>query len=252
MMILVLCDTHCYYETINEQIEYAEDILGHTVSSIIHLGDFGIYRSHLSDFFVKQAKRFKRPLYFIDGNHEDFAALPRLVEKYEGFFTYLPRGTIHTIDGYRFLALGGAAYMDSMITERGAVITNQQIDACLRNHAGDVDIILTHDCPVGIGVPNTPGMDHFGTTGFPRSDELVAYFKPKLWLFGHHHKWFFNRDLHTSYYGLCGAWKGFGLLDADYRFNIEKHKIEWKKTPLIEKFLAKLKIIRPDSVSIKS
>lgn len=246
-MILVLCDTHCYYDTINAQVAYAEHTLGHSVSSILHLGDFGVYRSHLNDFFIKQAKHFKRPFYFIDGNHEDFDALPWLVKKYEGYFTYLPRGTVHTIDGYRFLALGGAAYMDSMITEHGAVITNQQINTCLGFPAAGVDIILTHDCPVGIGVPNTPGMDHFGETGFPRSDELAAHFKPKLWLFGHHHKWFSYQDQYTSYYGLCGAWKGFGLLAPDYQFTIVKHQLEWQKTPFIEKLLIKLKIIRPDT-----
>jgi len=246
-MIMIICDTHCYYDIINRQVEYAETTLGCAVSSIIHLGDFGVFRSHLNDFFIKRKKRFMRPFYFIDGNHEDFDALPWLVKKYADFVTYLPRSSVHTIDGYRFLALGGAAYMDSMITERGAVITDQQIDACLSVPPGDVDIILTHDCPVGIGVPNTPGMGHFGVPGFPRSDELVHHFKPRLWLFGHHHKWYLYNNDHTSFYGLCGAWKGFGLLDKDYTFSIEKHKIDWEKTSLLEKLLVKLKIIRPDS-----
>jgi predicted phosphodiesterase len=245
-MIFVTCDTHCYYETINAQVDYAESVLGHAISCIIHLGDFGLYRSHLHEYFIKRGQRFRRPLYLIDGNHEDFDALPALVKKYEGFFTYLPRGTVHTIEGYRFLALGGAAYMDSMITERGAVITDRHINDCLSVAPDAVDIILTHDCPVGIGVPNTPGFGHFGQPGFPRSDELAAHFRPRLWLFGHHHKWFDGRDDHTAYYGLCGTWKGFGLLGEEYRFEIVKNKIPWQKTPLIEKLLVKLKIIRPD------
>jgi len=245
-MIMVTCDTHCYYETINQQVEYIEGTLGREVACIIHLGDFGIFRSHLHDFFVKQRKRFKRPLYFIDGNHEDFESLPWLAHKYADFFTYMPRSTVHAIGGYRFLALGGAAYMDSMITERGAVITDKQIDDCLAIPQSKVDIILTHDCPMGIGVPNTPGMDHFGATGFPRSQELAAHFKPRLWLFGHHHKWFSHLDGSTAYYGLCGSWKGFGLLDADYKFTMVKNTLEWQKTPFFEKLLVKLRIIRPD------
>jgi predicted phosphodiesterase len=246
-MILVICDTHCYFDTVNQQIEYAESAAGRDVACVIHLGDFGIYRSHLHDFFIKKKKRFRRPLYFIDGNHEDFDALPWLVKKYEEFFTYLPRGTVHTMAGYRFLALGGTAYMDSMITQKGAVITDQQINECLEIPGDAVDIILTHDCPADIGMPNTPGLEHFGDTGFPRSGELAAHFKPKLWLFGHHHKWHSYQDGRTAYYGLCGAWKGFGMLDDHYRFTIMKHAIEWEKTPLLEKFLIKLKIIRPDA-----
>jgi len=246
-MILVICDTHCYFDTVNQQIDYAENTAGCDVTCVIHLGDFGIYRSHLNDFFIKKKRRFRRPLYVIDGNHEDFDALPWLVKKYEDFFTYLPRGTVHTLAGYRFLALGGAAYMDSMITQHGAVITDQQINECLKIPGDAVDIILTHDCPSGIGVPNTPGFEHFGDTGFPRSGELAAHFKPKLWLFGHHHKWYAHKDGHTSYYGLCGAWKGFGMLDDRYRFTIMQHALEWEKTPLLERILIKLRIIRPDA-----
>ena len=245
-MILVTCDTHCYYGTINQQLAYAENVLGHDISCIIHLGDFGLYKSHLHDFFIKKGQRFMRPLYCIDGNHEDFNALEKLTKKYQAFFTYLPRGTVHRIEGYRFLALGGAAYMDSMLTEQGAIITDQQINACLAFARAEVDIILTHDCPTGIGVPSTPGLSHFGATGFPRSQELAAHFQPKLWLFGHHHKWFSCTDSHTAYYGLEGAWKGFGLLDANFQLTIIKHRLAWEKTPFIEKLLAKLKIIRPD------
>ncbi len=247
-MILVTSDTHCYYDTINKQIEHAENVLGHRITSVIHLGDFGAYKPHLNEFFIKQKQCFKRPLYFIDGNHEDFNALDWIARKYKDCFTYLPRGTVHKIDGYRFLCLGGAAYMDSMITQKGAVITDAQINRCLSIPTDDVDIILTHDCPVGIGVPNTPGLDFFGATGFPRSDELSAHFKPRLWLFGHHHK-FFSHIIEggTSYYGLCGTWKGFGLLDENFSFCFVENSIVWHTPSLIEKFLVKLKLIRPDS-----
>jgi hypothetical protein len=109
-----------------------------------------------------------------------------------------------------------------------------------------VDIILTHDCPVGIGVPNSPGLAHYGETGFPRSDELIRHFKPKMWFFGHHHKWFSYRDNQTEYYGLSGIWKGFGLLGENYEFEFVKNKVEWTRTPMIDKLLMKLRIIRPD------
>jgi predicted phosphodiesterase len=250
-MILVVSDTHCYYDIVNKQIEYAENVLGHSISSVIHLGDFGIYKAQLNDYFNKRNKRFLRPLFFIDGNHEDFRSLDNLVHKYKDCFTHLPRSSVHTIDGYRFLALGGAAYMDAMITRRGAVITDQQINNCLAIPRNDVDIIITHDCPAGLSVPNTPGMEHFGDIGFPRSDELANHFKPKLWLFGHHHKWFGSEDDHTSYYGVIGVWEGFGLLDDNYNFTMVSHKVEWEKTPLIDKILIKLRIIRPDTPDYK-
>jgi len=244
-MIMILSDTHCYYDMVNRQINYAENVLGHEISCVIHLGDFGLFDSWLKDYFIKQKKSFLRPLYFIDGNHEDFMHLPKLVTKYSSYFTYLPRATVHEIEGYRFLALGGAAYMDSMITERGAVITNQQIDQCLAIPRKNVDLIISHDCPTDIGVPNTPGMEHFGPTGFPRSDELALHFKPKKWFFGHHHKWHYHIDGDTEYLGLSGVWKGFGLLDTDYKYTMVSNIIDFDEASIIEKLLMKLKIIRP-------
>jgi len=175
-VILFVTDSHCYFDVINEQIEYAENSLGLFISCVIHLGDFGIYKSQLNDFFIRKGKRFKRPLYFIDGNHEDFNALPKLVTKYKDFFTYLPRSSVNRIEGYRFLSLGGTAYMDSMNTQHGSVITDQQIEKCLSIPRDNVDIIITHDCPSGIGVPNTRGLEYYGETGFHRSSELKDHF----------------------------------------------------------------------------
>lgn len=244
-MILVTSDTHGHYHYVNAQIDHAESMINSSITSVIHLGDFGFYKSHLNDFFIRKGNRFSRPVFVIDGNHEDFDALPSMVKRYEGYLTYLPRGTVHNIDGYRFLALGGASYMDAMNTQKGAVITDQQIDMCLAKPASEVDILLTHDCPLNIGVPNSPGCEFYGPTGFPRSDELAAHFKPRLWLFGHHHKWFECRDAHTHYYGIADTWKGFGLLDNDFKFSFVNHQLPWSKTPFFERLLIMLKIIRP-------
>jgi predicted phosphodiesterase len=246
-MILVISDTHCYYNIVNKQIEYAEKTLGVSVSCVLHLGDLGVFKSKLHDFFVRKGGRFSRPLYFIEGNHEDFDAFSRLMEKYDGtYFTYLPRATVHTIEGYRFLSLGGSAYMDAMNTQHGAIITDYNINDCLAIAPESVDIILTHDCPVGIGVGNTRGLECFGTTGFPRSDELAAHFRPKLWLFGHHHKWHAYDDRTTSYYGLSGSWNGFALLGGGYHFQIVENTVPWEKTPFIDRILMKCRLINPD------
>ncbi len=247
-MILFISDTHCYYENINKQIDYAQSELGADVSCVIHLGDFGIYRPNLHRFFIKQQQRFLRPVYCIDGNHEDFDALPVLVKKYQGCFTYMPRASVHEIDGYRFLALGGAGYMDSMITQMGALIRDCTINACLDIDPNDVDIILTHDCPTGIGVPNTPGMEHYGEPGFPRSQELAPHFRPKLWLFGHHHKWFEYQDDCTRYFGLASSWRGFGLLSRNYELTLIRHTIPYppEKKSFVMRMLNRLRIIQPN------
>ena len=245
-MILILSDTHSFYNIINERIEYTENVLGIPVSFVIHLGEFGIFRYELKKYFNKDKKRFLRPVYFIEGNHEDFTLFEELVKKYSDFFTHLPRCSVRSIDSYRMLALGGAAYMDSFITQTGALITDHNINDCLSIPCDDVDIVLTHDCPIGIGMPNSPGLEYYGKTGFKRGDELASHFKPKIWLFGHHHKWFESKINGTRYYGLPESWKGFGLLDKDFQFRFVKHSVEIKerKRSFIERFFVKCKIIR--------
>ncbi|MCP4624640.1 MAG: hypothetical protein GY850_14085, partial [bacterium] len=77
--------------------------------------------------------------------------------------------------------------------------------------------------------------------------ELVSHFAPRLWLFGHHHKWFEHKDGETAYYGLPSVWKGFGLLDSDYRYQVVKHLIPYPDDrSWLDKLLGKMRIINPD------
>jgi predicted phosphodiesterase len=244
-MILIIADTHCFYDIVNRQIEHAENTLGMPVDCVVHLGDFGLYREHLHGFFIRQGLRFLRPVYFIEGNHEDFREFDALLARYNGtFFTHLPRATVQTIGTYRMLCLGGAAYMDALNTQPGSVIKDHHINACLALPPDQADIIISHDCPSGIGVPNTPGLEYFGETGFPRSRELLEHFKPRLWLFGHHHKWFSTEDGDTIFHGLPGSWKGYCLLDHNYKVITVENNVPWQRSRLVDRLLHKLRIIR--------
>lgn len=249
-MILFISDTHCAYHLINMQIEYAQEELGIPVSCVIHLGDFGIFRPQLYDYFIRKKGSFLKPVYFIEGNHEDFDAFDSLMKRYNNiFFKHLPRSTVTEIEGYKFLSLGGSAYMDAMTTPTASVIKDHHIDDCLNIPPENVDIIISHDCPQGIGVPNSPGLEVYGQTGFPRGDELANHFSPKLWIFGHHHKWFeLNRD-ETRYLGLSGSRRGFALLGENFDFMIINHSIPFRKASLLRKFLTFMRILRPSGPS---
>ena len=251
-MILIVTDTHCYYDAVNKHIEYAENVLGLPIACVIHLGDFGLYASHLRAYFRKHHKRFLKPLYLIEGNHEDFYKIQKLVKEYEDCFTYLPRASLHTIDGHRFLALGGTGYMDPLVTGYGTLITNPQIDRCLSFPPEATDIIITHDCPTGIGVPNSPGVHYYRNPGFPRSEELTQHFNPRLWLFGHHHRWHDYVDGQTRYHGICIAWRGFAILDANFNLIKVNHEVRLGRSSFFERILASLHIIRPSGASSAS
>lgn len=238
-MILLLSDVHALFRVVNAQIEHAERRLRRPLTAVVVLGDLGVFEPEMRAYFGEGGGRFTRPVFFVEGNHEDFQSFDRLTRRYGAHFTHLPRGSLHEIGGHRFLALGGSAHMDPAATPHGAVIETRDIEACLRHPPGAARMILSHDCPRGIGVPNTPGFEHYGPTGFPEGDRLAEHFRPKLWFFGHHHKWFDRTVGGTRYIGLPQSWEGYALLDSHRMVRLIRHRVEIEK-PLLPKLLRML------------
>jgi hypothetical protein len=147
-----------------------------------------------------------------------------LVAEHAGKFRHLPRAGVATFAGFRCLCLGGAGYMDARNTPRGSEITDRDIARALAHPPGSVDLLLTHDCPEGVGVPNSPGLEYYGDTGFPGSASLDRHFRPKYWLFGHHHKWFELERDGTRYLGLAESWRGYALLAPDFGVRVVRHE----------------------------
>lgn len=235
--ILFISDVHTHYRVINEQIHHAEDS-GCPVSRVIVLGDFGFFGSHLQKFFRRSGNRFLRPVSFIDGNHEDHGALLKLSRQFADVVEYLPRSCVVPLGSLRGLCLGGAKYMDAVSTPRGTEITQEEIEACFTHGIDTVDVILTHDCPEGIGVSGSPGMVCYGTPGVPALGQLALHFKPRLWLFGHHHRWFDARIDGTRYVGLPESWVGYVLMDTSGGIRIVENKISIRQRPWWQKGLA--------------
>jgi Icc-related predicted phosphoesterase len=228
-MLLILGDIHGEYDLINKQIEYVESNYPEKVKAVIQLGDFGIFREQLTDYFQKNRKDFIRPVYCIDGNHEDFLNIEILTKKYQEHFTYLGRGDTHEIEGYNFLSFGGSAYMDPINTPPGAVIRAEDIKKSILQNCKKIDIVISHDCPMGIGVPGTPGFEYCGPTGFKNGLSLLKHFKPKIWFFAHYHKWFSVYVGQTRFLGVGLARDGFVLLRDDFSAEIINLPINNKK-----------------------
>jgi len=224
-VILLLSDVHTLFAVVNAQIEHAERRLGRPLAAAVVLGDMGLFEPELRRFFRREGQRFARPVFFLEGNHEDFDLFEHLIGKYAEFFTYLPRGSPREIDGHRIVALGGSAYMDPAATPPKAVIAPEDIETCLRLPSSAGRVILSHDCPAGIGVPNTPGFEGYGPPGFRGGERLAAHFKPKLWFFGHHHKWFDRTTGGTRYVGLPQSWEGYALLDPHRTLRLVRHAV---------------------------
>jgi len=224
-LILFLSDLQGRFEVVNAQIDHAESHAGRTVDAVVLPGDLGLTEPLLSRFFRRRGERFRRPFFYIEGNHEDFDAFDVNVERYADVMTHLPRGTAHTIAGRKFLALGGASYMDSFTTPERSLLKERDIHRCLRHPPDAVDIVLTHDCPSGIGMSGSPVFSHLPPPGFRGSPELLSHFHPHLWFFGHHHRWFQTALNGTRFFGLPEAWCGYALLHEDDRVDCIEHHI---------------------------
>lgn len=142
------------------------------------------------------------PLYWIKGNNEDFdfiadgARLPNL--------HYIPNGTLAEIAGLRVTGLGGTfapTWFDKPAAELPAApardaakpfltrddkrrhFVREEVEACAA--LAPIAVLLTHEAPRPFPVARGGRANDAGKTPV---NELLATLKPRLHLFGHHHR----------------------------------------------------------------
>jgi Icc-related predicted phosphoesterase len=139
---------------------------------------------------------FDAPLFWIKGNNENFDRIAS--RDLPANLHYLPNGTVHVIEGIRVAALGGtfaptmydvpAAELPhpkkstakaTELADRRRHFVREEVDAC--KHMKGVDVLLTHEAPRPFRVKGNDA----GKTAI---NELLAAMKPRLHLFGHHHR----------------------------------------------------------------
>ena len=229
--ILLISDIHAHYHVMNAQITHAQDTLGRPVDQVLVLGDFGLFGSNLHDYFRRGRRSFSRPVAFIEGNHEDYRDFDNLVREYADVATHLPRGSVQRFGPWRWLCIGGARYMDSWSTPPGCEIREQDIDACLIQKPDEVDIVISHDCPTGIGMTNDSELGHLGRPGVEGLARIAEHLRPHWWFFGHHHRWHECESGGTHFIGLPRSWQGYALLDSTGELQRVEHEVGLPKRP---------------------
>jgi Icc-related predicted phosphoesterase len=139
---------------------------------------------------------FDAPLYWIQGNNENF---DRIADgDLPANLHFIPTGTLTVIEGIRVAGLGGT-YAPTMydmspadlphpkkstakateLADRRRHFVRSQVAAC--KQMTGVDILLTHEAPRPFRVK---GID----AGKTPINEVLTAMKPRLHLFGHHHR----------------------------------------------------------------
>jgi Icc-related predicted phosphoesterase len=145
------------------------------------------------------------PLYWIKGNNEDFAAIAS--GEWPAGLRHIPNGTLETVMGVKVAGLGGTyaptvyevraaelphprkgTVQATALADRRRHFVREEVDAC--KQLTDVDILLTHEAARPYVVRHDPGRGRGGgnDAGKTPINEVLAAMKPRLHLFGHHHR----------------------------------------------------------------
>ncbi|SRR6266498_3204870 len=130
--------------------------------------------------------QFATPLYFIRGNHEDFAWLSQLridpatgtapVDAFD-LVHYVPDGSVRRFDGLWVAFLGGEETTEG---DPGAI--DQRAYTTLMDHRpGTVDVLITHDAPYGLSIGY-----HGQVQGSQMITSLVEHLQPTFHITGHY------------------------------------------------------------------
>jgi Icc-related predicted phosphoesterase len=162
------------------------------------------------------------PLYFIKGNNENFDALAS--RELPANLHYLPNATRERIAGVTIVGLGGthaptwygtpAAELPhpkkgtaraTELADKRRHFVRQEVDACRTMR--DVDIFLSHEAPR----PFRVGRMDAGKTPI---NEILAAMRPRLHLFGHHHRFSEQDAQGVRSVGLDLVSRSYLLIDA--------------------------------------
>ena len=178
-------------------------------------GDFGYWPGKeslrpLSDIKLQGTKKIR----WCDGNHEDFWQLAqRESDETDPGIIYMPRGSTYTLpDGRVVLFMGGAESIDKLWRTLGydwfpeEIITQKDL---MNLPDIEVDIFITHTCPIELV---NDLRKYYPEKGYEPSNDALSMlweiYKPKLWFFGHWHRYTEGTMMGTKWYALSAP--GFG------------------------------------------
>lgn len=210
MKILVCGDWHCntlYVRNLFRAI--TDNLLGVKPDVIVQVGDFGFWEHQYDGLnFLDNVSHWSVdsgiPVYWIDGNHENFEILYRdyLKGRYDEFITirpgihYIPRGRVWEWDGVRFMGFGGAYSIDKFT--RTAYISwwpqemasDEELER-VRQADEQVDVLFSHDVPDGVDIFSASGGLLLPIASAERSRQIMRQVadvaRPKLIIHGHYH-----------------------------------------------------------------
>jgi Icc-related predicted phosphoesterase len=146
-------------------------------------------------------ERLPAPLHFIKGNNEGFDVL--VEGQLPANLHYLPNATLRTLDGIRVAGLGGTfapswfekaaaelphprkgSQKATELADKRRHFVREEVELC--KALTGIDVFLTHEAPRPYFVGQRGGRRN--DAGKTPVNEILAVLKPRLHVFGHHHR----------------------------------------------------------------
>ena len=196
--ILLLGDTHGNTPEMLRALSYA---VQYGCDAVVQVGDFGYWPRAGGQRFLEETSRMATniaiPVFWVDGNHEDFQELHKLqgprpsnIVRIRDHVMWLPRGHSWEWEGVKFRAMGGAASIDRHRRTLGhswfieEMISDEDVE-----QAKPADIVISHDAPINPLELTGRGFIVDEDSEFCRQQmrRVVSIAKPELLVHGHYH-----------------------------------------------------------------
>ena len=196
-MIVIAGDLHGDFWAINGLINKHQEI-----KLIIQCGDFGWWPRCKLDYWNKRGgstiKNHDVKILWCDGNHEDFEDLKKYEDCTEVLpnIFYMPRGSVTILpDKRKVLFIGGGLSIDRKFRVQGdgnfgwfeeETITQKDIENLPDE---EIDIVISHTAPESFQLKDWH-KDYFPVDPSRKAlDYVLEKYHPKLWFFGHMHRY---------------------------------------------------------------
>jgi predicted phosphodiesterase len=223
--LMLAGDWHHHTRWALRVIEHAD---AQGVDTILQLGDFGFWPdSDGYDPYVAAISRHLRDrdirLFWVDGNHDNHDAIDAGQAADRAPIVHLRRGTRWRWWDKDWMAVGGGVSVDKARRHEGIdwfdreVLTPAELKHCCRE--GNVDIIVSHDCPAGVRIPGNHALKKQGLAWNAFPPKAIAESEAHRALLAEICEstgvdYLFHGHYHTNY---CTTWASktdvFGLAD---------------------------------------
>jgi predicted phosphodiesterase len=202
--LLVAGDSHGNLGHLQYLIAWAQES---GCDAILHLGDFG-YWPKWSDYLEYGRELLEQaalPLYFVEGNHEQYVDLYKPHPEVGSFrlvvppgvpgragIWHIPRGTRWRWQGIRFLGVGGAYSIDKELRGPGIdwfpeeLLSDEEYQRIVAD-PDQVDICVFHDAPRGAPLPLELLPIFKAAWNRELLGKIAAHVRPALILHAHYH-----------------------------------------------------------------